>query len=564
MKTTLYLSLISLVSFCSVVNAQYEYNPERLPLNPYKPLHYIGLDTAWYKTSYSSWDVSDTMDGYKCFASPVSPNYYPMDDGILLTDDAVFQFYYRRTFRDITGTYVEKRDIRTGNLLWQTYFGYPKQEKLEAARFMRINSDGNLEVISQVKNDPYYVNEMISGNRTTILSRRIFDPQDGRLLVHEVNPDYDNALKFRFNQGLGQSVWFYPEGDSIRLFKIHFKDTTKIEHRYTSAIFDPYLSTNAIFDSLPVRYVAITPLKPFRINENRYLILEREEASERIFLRYVDRHLKILEEYLSESVGFPIYNVNMLDFDPVSGDVLLLKHHYVVPPNFFPTYEVIRLDSKGNIKQRLAIKYDFYYWFDALDWKGKEKITLIAGKQNYTDRDRFFYGFDILESNANATFDLVRFFPSNDSLRGGLIWAIQEVNEDEWIMQWEEVARFEKVKYSGRYASDDAARAMATVRVRKSSMLGSNTKTLDESRNPAISVYPNPLTGEEIMISASDGFRGRMTFYDPLGRSVYSSAIDEQERRSYDVGHLKAGLYFILFEPDDRTFKRTTVRFVKF
>ena len=104
----------------------------------------------------------------------------PTDVPDIIEGDFLYSVIYRTGKREaFTGTYLTKRNLHTGELIWQTRYGYPEDPRQEVARLMYINSEGNIETINQVKRDKYLVNKCTFGYYNFIHSKRIFEKESG-------------------------------------------------------------------------------------------------------------------------------------------------------------------------------------------------------------------------------------------------------------------------------------------------------------------------------------------------------------------------------------------------
>ncbi|MBK8622846.1 MAG: hypothetical protein IPN79_14095 [Saprospiraceae bacterium] len=152
---------------------------QTLPDRPYEKIFINDITPEWYFVNYDVDMDNDTFDGYNNFLSIESFDH-------LFYNNAIYEVFYRQNYIEPTGTYVQKRSLDDGTLLWRQYIGYPRDKQQIFGRNLLINDKDQLEVIFQVKCDPYNVFHPLLGRTNMALYQIEFDTENGNV-INEIN-----------------------------------------------------------------------------------------------------------------------------------------------------------------------------------------------------------------------------------------------------------------------------------------------------------------------------------------------------------------------------------------
>lgn len=122
---TLLLILISTFIFC-----QEKY----LPVRPYEPIKFTNIQPVWYDTIIDTTENNEEGNGYNLlnFTLRCKPE---------IKDNYLYTSYQTSYKGDVSGTYLEKRDISTGNVEWKYIYGHKEVDRPEVARSIIFEQD---------------------------------------------------------------------------------------------------------------------------------------------------------------------------------------------------------------------------------------------------------------------------------------------------------------------------------------------------------------------------------------------------------------------------------------
>jgi Secretion system C-terminal sorting domain len=512
----------------NVLHITSSYCQQGHPSRPFAPIEYGGLDPIWNVTSYDNTFVGDSCDEYNYFFSPA--NYHVKQ---VFWNGSIFTATYRLGKAQLSGTYIEKRDLLTGNLQWQAYYGIGATERAEFARFMFINTNGDLEILSQiypVGYDPIDVG--LFGCSEMLFSKRIYNIDDGSLLLFE-HPEYDDdeAIRSDFTfiyNALSNS--FTREGNQFRFFNVSI--APNFDRYYHSSLINyNTLKRDHREDSLKVEYVGV-PGPPIKVDENKYLCVEVVDSFHILF-RYVDKNLNVLEEYYSDSLSYHIHWIRKKGYNPINNTFLFYNQ---LPPTSaikpIP-FEVFVLDDKAKIVSKVNFEND-YLDFEVVNWLDPDNLSFIATQNPYLVQKRFRPTLLLLSaSGIDVKPKIVKRFEPNDTLRWSVLFDFVSYDNDKYIVQYTQGA------HENIYKRDVNARAVRMMLIDKKTF--DITNSIIDEQTEKLSLFPNPAM-DQIHISHTGIEVYQVTLTDISGREVLRD-VGGADITSLSTAHLPSGWY---------------------
>jgi hypothetical protein len=530
-----FVIIISLY-ICSSIFAQRIY-PER----PYEPIEFEDLKPIWYQTYFDSTATSlDTMDGYNIMINPT-------DIPDLIEGDYIYSAVYLRNLYEKTGTYISKRNLNTGELIWITRYGLPDGPRQELMRLMYFNKEGKLEVFSQLKPNPLGTDPVwVIGYNYMKHTKRIYEPDTGELLYYD-HPDYDEEGFFLTTfYYFGRSTSFFREGDSIRCIKLFKQDSTKnYSVDYMSTLMD-YKSKNEnlLIDTLIMTHTACAGYafkanNPFRFTENEYLFLEANTKDKRLLFRYTDKNMHVQEEFYTDSIG---EKANEAYLYQVSADHQKFLVVNTVRPDFFSKYlEILVFDRQANLLQKTTLPEGYSNGaFDVLEWdEENQSIKMIASKLNYSTPKTVRTSLDILYLDKFGELTIAKKMYFTDSLRFILSPVSRKIGKDKYLLKFIESSMY--IDESEYAQADHAAKAYSYMLVDQSYF--DITLNSNEIENPKVKIYPNPSSGKLILEIENYNNSYIFNIFNLQGQAIFSKPIDSYRRFETDLGYLPSGIY---------------------
>lgn len=539
-----------LLSICVFITLSI-YSQQVLPIRPFEPLIFEGLNPHWYVHSYDGTFNGDSCDGYNYFAHP---NDFHVKQ--VFHDQSVFSVYYRLGKAQDSGTYIEKRDVTTGELKWQTYYGLGATERAEFARLMYINTNGDLEVLSQIYPYPYDRNDI--GQlfcQEMVFSKRIYDVDSGQLLLYD-HSDYDDpvALRSSFTITYNRPNEFYQDGGKIRYLDIRI--VANFDRYYYSSLID--FNTNKLNhteDSLKANSIFITDGPPFKVNENTLLLVETVDSN-RILYRYVDKKLNVIKEYQSDSLSSFLFVLTKKQYNPKNNTFLFYNR---IPPNNGidnSKYEILILDDKTRLLNKIDIPENIW-GFEVIDWSDPYNIKLITHLKPYKDNGDFDNSLTLHTTDNNNQLRLYKNFAQSDSFRAVFGFDIHNFDDTKYLVQWTQGDYYPE---NGTYSYDFGAKAVFMLLVDKATF-GITTSINDIDPVPWV-MYPNPASAL-LNVNFIKPTKGSITIKNSQGQIVSTQQVNNIDHLSLDVSAFLPGVYYITHQSFSPSESFKVIKFVK-
>jgi hypothetical protein len=536
-----FISLFFFISFFTMEfsNAFGQYNI--MPKRPYEPIVFENLEPVWYETLFDTTFIGgDTCDGYNLFER----SYFA---DVVFEDTYLYKINHKFGTTQYNGTYIEKRNFVTGQIIWRNYYGLPVDKYQEFGRVLFINEKNQLEVLSQLKTSPYAdTNDYLISFDNCLLTKRIYDKHSGALLSAEL-PDISDStlLRTTFSMWQNSDEFFIAGPDSFIYYRFHniLPKTFHFEHQLAK------IGYNNKNESLKFNSIAAIDLTTqeflIQLDSNTNLLVEADRNKGKAVLRYTDNFLNLKEEFYSDSISYHLNGLSFKSYDPINESILLINSD--MPTGFGQTaYEVIILDKKGKILTRARLPNHYSRRFEFLTGNDHSEIRLMASGFDVTERGRIFTFLDILTINKNGEINMEKRFPVIDSLRFLANFQLFLQDDEHFLIHWWERSYFYNNNNLPQF--DIKSSAMAWLKLRKTDLFPVNTE--DFQLNLLMDVFPNPAS-EKLHIVFDQEIIGNISIHDIHGKYLDSKKIQNQKNIELDVSNLHSGAYVLYFEPND-------------
>jgi hypothetical protein len=535
MKTTKTLLWIPIFIWSIIASAQIRILPQR----PYEKLTFEGLHPVWHETCFDATFIGgDTCNGYNLFER----SFY---EEALFEYPYFYKIHHRWGLSQANGTYIQKRHIETGQLIWQTYYGLPVDDRQEFGRLLYLNEQNQLEVISLLKRSAYKTPGDGLTSFITIPSKRIYDKQTGHLLFADL-PDVNDTTLFQTNFSVWKNYnkFIRKNSDSLTFYDLEVILNNGWFFNHIFSKLQIHTKKNDVVKKVIKGNDGITLENLIKIHENEYLIVETGSDSGQAIFMYFDGEFNLKEQHFSDFIGINIKSLIFRSYDPVRNTILLTYRH--LPNGKDPTpQDLIVLDRQGNILRRATL--DAYYkdTYGILSGSDHNEIQVLASGINSDENKRWFTYMDVLDWNEDG-FHVTKRYHAQDSLRIFADLQIFQVTPDHYLINW-----WERSFYYDQYDAirfDIFSSAISWIYIKASDLITVNTKDIENSF--PCKVYPVPAL-DRLHIEFDTPVKGTIMIYDMAGRFIQSIPVDNLQKTEADVSFLTQGSYVLYIHQMD-------------
>lgn len=507
-----------------------------LPQRPYEKISFEGLNPVWHETCFDPAFIGgDTCDGYNLYER----SFY---EDVLFEYPYFYKIHHRWGVYQANGTYIQKRNIETGELVWQTYYGLPVDERQEFGRLLYINAQDQLEVISLLKRTPYMDPGDFFTSYVTIPSKRIYDKHSGTLLFAEL-PEVNDTTLFHTNF----SVWsnynkfFRKNTDSLIFYKLDVKIDNGwfFNHEFTP------VSINIKKDEINSKKLAgndrTTRENLIRLHENEYLLVEIGDDSGQAVFLYLDSTFNLKEKYFSEPIGINISSLKFRSYDPVRKTILLTYEHPQNGINSTPQ-DILVLNRYGKIIRRGSFKAQYTQTYEILTGNDHSDFKILANGIGFDENKKMFSFLDVLDWKEDS-FHVVKRYYAKDSLRIFADFQIHQVTPDHYLINgWERSYFYDQAGFA---EFDIFSSAISWMYIKASDLITVNTTNIQHDL--PCKLYPIP-AHDRLTIEFDTPVTGKISIYDMLGRYVHTFDIENVLKTETDLSFLQQGSYVLYLE----------------
>ena len=324
------------------------------PERPYEKIEFETLSPEWHVVNYDVDMDNEEFDGYNNFA-PI-PGFKT-----LFNDDSIFELFFRQNTLEPTGTYIQRRNLNNGELIWRKYIGFPFDEQQILGRNMLVNVNNNLEVICQVKCAPYDINFPLLGVKNMALYKIELDISQGTILkeVNYVCND-TNYLQTNFDGFILNDVSkFYAIKDTFYFTQSEW--TGSSWQRLIFKLSDNFKKADVIKGIHPKKYNCQGDL-PILYNDSTRVVFDSNCDTKRIELTFIDHNFNTISTTISDSLSSSLNDLQVKAFDPLKRWFLL--ENVINFEN--KEIELIIIDDNGSLLKKIFMPSIYnrnYFWF---------------------------------------------------------------------------------------------------------------------------------------------------------------------------------------------------------
>ncbi|MBK9254661.1 MAG: T9SS type A sorting domain-containing protein [Saprospiraceae bacterium] len=508
------------------------------PIRPFEQINFPELNTVWQTTSFDSGIIGDTCDGYNFFSD------FPFTDlNYLIDENFIFRVLIQRGTSYRNGTYLEKINIHTGQLMWQKYYGVGVDAFREFGVLIYFNEDNNIEVISQLFPFTHSPTPIVFTNM--VFTKRIYDYNTGALLSFE-KPDFDDSDLIKSIYSLHNSNSFYKEknDEGFRYF-YGKRDSVTLESIRVNAVIRNQTKKSEIRENyLYYKYEqTLFPNKPYRISDDSFLILEVISSLNKVVFRYTDADYNILDEFISDSFDpTDISNLFIDDYNPENKTILLINRIRPTDPFDDVKVELYVFNESAELLRRIKLPVRYSPNFKVIHWKNIDDIKVLSHSFSRDQSNNLYAGLDLLKSYEDTMHLSKRFIPT-DSLRFVAPSKVIKEFDDKILLLWREQTMYKNNGFS--YLHDDHASAFSLIMLNKT--VFDITSSNQEVGEYYFEVFPNPVSNL-LTISYGDMISGRVILKDLSGRTMLQEELTNVDLVRIDLSSFPSGMYFLITE----------------
>jgi hypothetical protein len=505
------------------------------PTVPYQKVRYFGtgeqdtLPYLWYETdSVPEWD-SEYFNAYnKVDGSPT----------IIVLDSFIYRINAKTEYLQtpglkgalLNGNHITKRNLYTGQLIWQTHYSDVEAGRQETKINARINPEGNLEVIGYRRARTTESNNFVTGvfglnDKDLRLFYREYDVKTGDLLRH-LFPESDNpeaGVIIDGSPGAGGKLFFTPGDTTIRFIGTFRQGFDK---GFISILMDRSGLKLGKTDTLFT--IEDQPNTIFLNKKNEYILLERNIAENKLTLHFYDQSMKPTRK-IERQAFIEIGNITATVQYPDSDLIQFVVFKDSGAPDFHKRFTYIFMDEQGLVVDsftRIQRPITFV----------KLEDGMIIGQHDLWDEEKdrmtkvFFTkkpGEELIERKVYTALDKYHLFCYDIQIFGNKI--LLSCIED--------------------YNFDTPYDASSTLLFNMED-LGFPVSTLDVSvQNIPWNIYPNPVS-DEVVLQFEGPTSGRLMISDFTGTMMYQQNIMQKEKEIVPMFDWNSGMYFFHFVSD--------------
>ena len=504
MKHNLHLFLCIILSLPLCGQTKY------LPLRPYEPLKFTNIAPVWYDTMIDTTGNSEEGNGYNLlnFTLRCKPE---------IKDNYLYTSYQTSYKGDVSGTYLEKRDISTGNVAWKYSYGHKEVDRPEVARSIIFEKD-SVRLLSWKSKDTLGIWPpfSIAGIDVT-MTERSFSDMSGRLGTYLTTmPGDTTARKFTANPIFVNKVEYIMKDLQTGGYRCIYHEPFTTPKYILSVPLDRFGRQQGNTDSI------ITDLLQsffvYELDNNEILLNHKHDGAMYISI-YQDVALQ------NEKDTWILEDFNTIDFAmllSIDGEYTIWSHN----PN--TDNEVISVYHRDKLVSKVTMPEEYHY----------NTFTFVNDRViGIASFDNIFNKYDLIEIKNNGL-KILKTILTEDDLRFMLPLDLT-FHDNLLVYHVEEGSVF--INQNGLILQDYPSKANSIIAFSLES-LGLSSVTQDQSLN-VINIQPNPVQSEAI-IYHPDVILSKVELLDISGRIV-SIQYGGIGHTTIDVSHIPSGLYFV-------------------
>lgn len=503
------------------------------PNVPYQKITYTGtnLPYSWYETdSVQEWNDSPYFNEYNKIALA---NSVLTGDSFVYCVDQKLEFFDNFGFKGsiFDGMYISKRNLNSGELIWQTYTSHYDAGRQEMPIKARINKKGNVEVIGYRRFLPPEDMNLVVGlfgfnDFNLRFFYREFDGETGQVLQHSYpKTDGENVPVLKETSPGNRTRLFFMPGDStFRYFQIIFNEN---KFGYVTYLLNKNGQRIGSADTIKTKdYQAKSNVVLTKKGE--FLVAEIDRFEKKMFFHYYTLDMNWLRTI--EAEAFPVYKDVRLKEDQ-SGDYFVFSDYYDdVNPPFFDGLRHYLMDYDGMIVDSLTLfgQLDVFIFTEEGHYFGVQNFQYPS----FTEVDQVFRRKKIGQPlEVLSTYKVVGDYR--------LVPRIAAYSDGKIILRNSEF-----------YKNVTGYRASSTMVVMAEKLGYPLSVQTFSSKSIKWQIVPNPVS-DFIYISFDENQSGQMQVFDMSGSLIWQRMIRNSAEMQLPVFEWNGGLYFIQFIAND-------------
>ena len=517
--------MIPFIFFTFSINAQYLH-----PKLPYEKIIFPGLNPDYYETSYDPEMVSDSCDGYNQFT-------YTYKVSEVYHENLVFTPYLWKSPYGTIGSYIECRNIYDGSLKWQERYNNPDGH-VEFIALMYIEGE-KLIAISHKQTTPYKKNTIQNQLKNFIITKRVYDIKDGRLLSYYHRPFNDTEAYTTVTDWFGRigSSYIFKEREHLRYVE-YFAIGSQ---RYLkSCLLDHTGSLASKVDTMAVNNYILN-FNLIQLHPDTLLHVEMNRSKRVLYFRHLSPDLRLYHEIVSDTL--PTIDPAVLKFIKRSSDKnkMLFSNSYpsnLAWPKYFIEYFSIRKDGK-------LLKYSLdkaSNEFECpIDWEGEGETITFLTRRLLPDGETWKSTLQVYDLGPGEERKFIKEFVSTTRHREAVATSCTKIDDDKLFCYFREISSTGYLMYL--YDIHSKAHSQMLIPIKN---LYSPSDVSDQTTDSSIHIFPNPTT-DFCYIYFDQDFTGMIHICDIHGKEIIKSEVSSQRETNIDVSGWDAGIYFINF-----------------
>jgi len=448
------------------------------------------------------------------------------------------------------GGYLESLNSETGLINWKTIWDFRTIQKMEFPENLFINSKGNIEVIG-LRYDAEGFNESPINNSLVV---REFNKNTGKLLNFSYGDLKEEGTKkmilpyrtsraskfllYSYNENQYQYIQLLQQKKLYNSYILDNKGKVINEkhididldlHDFKYSFFDNSFQTMGNFGFIGFRHTRASGFardsfdifidlidQNFNIEKTKYLSDVLEDSDD-YRLHWSNKDYFILEKFDEDSFG----------------SKYLYKHSFIVFDRQFNKIETIKLQNKNG--QPLDVGSP-----KAIKLKNDKGLLVVA-----TGYD-FVYGFNSLnfyKSDGNGFLDTLKIIKVKNKKHNIVADFVYQLDNGDILIDGRDI--------NENYLAGLQYLAGSWLICFNASDIGiTSTQDYVSQRIKTLKIYPNP-ANNKINVSIDDNIVGNLKIYDVLGRLVFSTYINGDQKQ-IDISNLSKGTYSIKIDSQNR------------
>ena len=466
----------------------------------------------------------------------------------LIKDNDDIYSFYRDWQPSFGGTYIEKRNIVSGELLWWTNTGYNQDSIREAASTFHINEDNNLVVTYYNELLPYTGDYFIFKCKPSV---RIYDGQTGEVLEYVTNDNIGLESKGMIDWYFSAAD-FFPTDEGYTRVRV-LRDLNEFDYQLKR--FDKDLNLTQIdtvfLDRERSSYSRLSNTRKFKDNfvmlrhSSEYTFLTpKVDSLFADYVAYLDIYNSNFEyDYSVDITGVVPYYWSFSRPRKV-GDSFVLPTQDSVDVNvqkyrafsyFDQEGQLLKIDDFSNIKLSEMFIADI---------PGTNRVLYLA--QRYEALKEFYWDFYISDASGNIN-KLETITPRPGNTFGS-------VSE---LAVTEDLEIFVKYTYHGYDNAIEGLQSgfsnyvLTAFNGADIGLIPVSTKDVQQDEMQHVfEVSPNPAISDAVL-TFDKAVSGTLSIRSIDGRLHSSVAITQQQEYVLDVSSMVSGTYLVTLEGDD-------------